>query len=211
VQGIVAAFMPGQEYGNAVVDLLWGEVEPSARLPITLPAEENQIGLTEQQWPGVDLDTHPHSTYSEKLEVGYRYYDAHKLEPAFAFGFGLGYTSFNYSGLSVSDSAVSFTLWNVGKRQGVAVPQLYLGFPKSAGEPPSQLKGFQPVTLKAGEAKKVTLPLTQRMFSIWDVSKHGWAVQSGEFTVMVGASSRDVRLTASLRLGGEVQPLAEGQ
>jgi len=200
-QGIIAAFMPGQEYGNAVADLLFGTVEPSARLPLTFPAEENQWGFTEAQWPGIE----DRSLYSEKLEVGYRYYDAHDLEPAFPFGHGLSYTSFTYSDLEASQRGVRFTLTNSGARDGVEVPQLYLGFPDSAGEPPRQLKGFRSVRLTRGQSKQVNLPLDDRAVSIWDTNAGAWAVQLGTFKVFVGSSSRDARLTGSFEVSDAVQ------
>lgn len=196
MQGIVAAFMPGQEYGNAVVDLLWGDVGPTARLPITFPARENQWGFAEAQWPGVN----DHSAYSERLEVGYRYYDAHGEVPAFLFGYGIGYTTFAYSNLTASRSEVSFTLRNTGQRSGTEVAQLYLGFPSEAGEPPKQLKGFHAATLAAGVAAEVAFPLDARAVSICDVGTHGWAVQKGAFTAYVGANSRDIRLTGAFTI-----------
>jgi beta-glucosidase len=202
VQGIIAAFMPGQEYGNALVDVLWGDVSPTGRLPLTFPARDNQVGFTEAQWPGLDLDKIGHSTYSEKLEVGYRYYDAHNEEPAFPFGHGLSYTQFEYSGLQASRSSVSFTLRNAGDRDGAEVVQLYLGFPQHAGEPPKQLKGFKSVQLAAGASTTVQLPLIDRSVSTWSIEKHNWEVQQGSFSVMVGASSRDIRLNGSFSVGG---------
>uniref|UniRef100_A0A7S1CC37 Probable beta-glucosidase G n=1 Tax=Bicosoecida sp. CB-2014 TaxID=1486930 RepID=A0A7S1CC37_9STRA len=194
VDAIIAAFMPGQEYGNAVMDVIFGDKEPSGRLPLTFPAFEGQEAFTPSQWPGVNLV----STYSEHLEVGYRYYDAKNLAPAFPFGHGLGYTTFAYTGLQASAAGVSVTITNTGSRDGAATPQLYLGFPSSAGEPPKQLKGFSKVDVKAGASATVTMPLNDRSFSIWDTASHSWAVQHGDFSVMVGASSRDIRLTGTL-------------
>lgn len=168
---------------------------------MTFPAEENQWGFSESQWPGID----DHSVYSEKLEVGYRYYDAHNLEPAFPFGHGLSYTSFKYSDLKASRHEVSFTLGNNGSREGVEVPQLYVGFPSSAGEPPHQLKGFQAARLGKGKSTRVTLPLNDRAVSVWDVESRSWAVQAGTFQVFVGSSSRDARLTGSFEVSSAVQ------
>merc|ERR1719473_1511603 len=102
------------------------------------------------------------SVYSEGLEVGYRWYTAHKVKPAFAFGHGLSYTQFEYSDLKVEQRSVSVSVKNVGDVDGAEVPQLYLGFPASAQEPPKQLKGFQKVTLKAGASETVTFELTDR-------------------------------------------------
>jgi beta-glucosidase len=192
VSSILASFMPGQEYGRALSDILFGTASPSARLPLTFPARENQINMTEQQWPGINKE----STYSEKLEVGYRYYDAHDEIPAFAFGHGLTYSTFDYGKTLVAcnKAKVSFQLTNTGHVSASEVPQLYLGFPSSAGEPPKQLKGFKQVMLKPQESVQVSFELDDRSISIWDATAHKWATQSGTFDVYVGSSSRDVRI-----------------
>ena len=198
---LLLMFTPGLECGHALADVLWGKVSPSGRLPITLPAFENQVGLTPAQYPGIANETGPGfltSNYSERLLVGYRAFDQHKLEPAFCFGHGLSFTSFAYADLNASTSQVSLTLTNNGTRAGAEVVQLYLSFPASAGEPPQQLKAFEKVHLAAGASATVTLPLTQRSFSIWSVEHHAWVTVSGEFGVAVGASSRDHRLTGSV-------------
>ena len=137
------------------------------------------------------------STYTEKLLIGHRYYDAHGLVPAFCFGHGLSYSTFSYSALKASKGGVTFQLTNTGNRDAIEVVQLYLGFPKAAGEPPKVLKGVQPVSLKVGATSTVALPLTARDVFIWDVSAHAWAVAKGQFTAMVGASSCDIRLNAT--------------
>ena len=207
VRGIVSAFMPGQEYGGALCDVMFGDVYPSGRLPITFPETSNDMNITTSQWPGLPgrdpntgtIDDNELSTYSEKLEVGYRYYDAHNITPAFPFGHGLSYTTWHYSGLTVTPKSVKFTLKNAGQRDGTEVVQMYLGFPLSAGEPPKILKGFRHIQLKAGDATDVLFALDDRSKSVWDVSKHGWTVAKGNFRVYVGASSRDVRLTGSFQ------------
>ena len=218
VQGIVSAIMPGQEFGNAITDVLFGDVPSSGRLPFTIPAHADQMPFTQEQWPGVPAPAFPKndpvgwrpgpetpmgangsSTYTEKLLIGHRYYDAHGLVPAFCFGHGLSLSSFEYSKLTASKATgVGFTLRNTGKRDAIEVVQLYLGFPEAAGEPPKVLKGFQLVSLKAGAAVEVTLPLNERALSIWDVAVHAWRVPAGEFTAMVGASSCNIRLNATL-------------
>ena len=131
---------------------------------------------------------------------GYRWYDHHQIEPAYCFGHGESFTSFHYSGLHVSTSAVSLTLQNNGSVAGAEVVQLYLSFPSGAGEPPQQLKGFEKVHLEAGESTVVTLGLDARAFSIWMVGTHAWAVVSGTFGVAVGSSSRDHRLVGSVEV-----------
>jgi beta-glucosidase len=212
VSSIVAAFLPGQEYGGAITDLLWGDVGPTARLPMTFPTSDNDLGFSQEQYPGIPKEDvrvektgwRTDTTYSEKLEVGYRYYDAHSVEPAFPFGHGLSYTQFKYTNIHASKESVSFTVTNVGDRDGAEMVQLYLGFPASAGEPPKQLKGFKKVVATKGSSMTVTLPLSKRSLSIWDVQSHRWQEQAGKFTAMVGASSRDIRLTASFETGNSV-------
>jgi len=202
VPAVIVNFMPGQEVGNALADVLFGIENPSARLPITMPNTANDLGMTPGQWPG-ELDTNgiPHSTYSEKLLVGYRYYDAHNISftLGFPFGHGLSYTSFRYSDLVVDSRTVIFRVANVGLVPGQEIAQLYLAFPSSAGEAPLQLKGFRKTALLTpGEAETVRLPLRARDLSIWDVSTHKWALVKGTFKLRVGASSRDIRLSGQL-------------
>ena len=161
--------------------------------------------------------------YDEKLLVGYRWYDQHKVAPAFEFGFGLSYTSFEYQALRCTATTCTFTVENSGKVAGAEVAQLYLSFPArsdslplilalydgttltvlcyhSAGEPPKQLKAFQKVQLAPGAKKTLTLALTPRSFSIWSVDAHTWTVVGGEFGVSVGGSSRDVRLSTTVHV-----------
>ena len=114
------------------------------------------------------------------------------------FGHGLSFTTFAYSALISSSGGVRFNVTNTGAVAGAEVAQLYLGFPASAGEPPQQLKGFARVQLAPGESKTVQLPLAARAFSTWDTTAHEWVVQHGRFTVAVGASSRDIRLTGAI-------------
>eukprot|EP00937_MAST-01D_sp_MAST-1D-sp2_P003732 g3732.t1 len=206
VAAVLLAWMPGQEAGHAAADLLFGRVNPSGRLPITLPNTENEVGFTPSSYPGLPAcpnktcDNGQHANYSEGLEVGYRWYDAHGVAPAFAFGHGLSFTTFTYANVTASAAAVSVDVTNTGTTAGHEVAQLYLGFPASAGEPPQQLKGFEKVRLRAGETKTVTFALDERAFSVWDAAAHAWRVVEGEFSVAVGASSRDVRLKTTLSL-----------
>lgn len=196
VPAIITNHMPGQEYGHALMDVVFGRVNPAARLTITYPAA-NQTVLSPDQWPGVNKET---SYYSEKLEVGYRFYDAHNWTPAFPFGHGLSYTSFTYSDLAIDSTTrkISFTLKNSGQRDGAEVAQLYVGFPAVAGEPPANLRRFERVELAAGASTQVSFWLEDRDVSIWDVSSHDWSVVKGSFTISIGASSRDFRLKGSL-------------
>merc|ERR1712000_566688 len=164
VGAILTPIMPGQEYGNAITDILFGEVNPTAWLPITFPKAENEMKMTKKMYPGQNGI----SSYSEALEVGYRWYNAHNVIPAFAFGHGLSYTQFQYSSLKIQGRSVSCSVTNTGKVDGAEVPQLYLGFPSPAQEPPKQLKGFKKIGLKAGASAIVTFHLADRDLSIWE-------------------------------------------
>eukprot|EP00927_Polykrikos_kofoidii_P055469 TRINITY_DN49719_c0_g1_i1.p1 TRINITY_DN49719_c0_g1~~TRINITY_DN49719_c0_g1_i1.p1 ORF type:complete len:762 (+),score=86.87 TRINITY_DN49719_c0_g1_i1:206-2287(+) len=197
VSAILTNFMPGQAAGNAIADVLFGRVNPSGKLPITFPNKDNETQLTPEQFPGVAGRTR----YTEKLDIGYRYYDRHDITftTGFPFGHGLSYTTFAYENLIIDGMRVSFTVTNSGSVAGAEVAQLYLGFPPSAGEPPSVLKAFEKTRiLAAGEAFVITFHLAPKDLSLWDVQRHDWAGVSGRFEVMVGSSSRDIRLRGEL-------------
>ena len=201
VASIVEAWYPGQENGNAVASVLFGDVDPSGRLPATFPKSDDQGPLTSpERFPGVD-DT---VRYSEGLQVGYRYYDAHGQQPAFAFGHGLSYTTFSYGQLRVQRSfhhngaIATVRVRNSGHREGAEVVQLYVGFPPSAGEPPKVLKAFRKVQLGPGRRATVKLTLDRRDLSVWNEARNRWVSPSGRYRLMVGSSSRDIRATASL-------------
>lgn len=194
VPAVLATFLPGQEAGNAVADVLFGAVNPNGKLPLTFPVTETDINFTAAQYPGLPTLFPLEANYSEGLLVGYRYYDAHALTPAFPFGHGLSYTSFLYSNLSAHANGVSACVTNTGPVAGTEVPQLYLAFPPAAGEPPLQLKGFQKVTLQPGASECVTFPLRPRDVCVYSEAAHAWVSQPGTFGALVGASSRDIRL-----------------
>merc|ERR1712118_123201 len=135
VNAILTPMMPGQQYGNAISDVIFGDANPGGKLPITFPTKENEMEMTQEQWPGVNGISY----YSEGLEVGYRWYDAHNVKPAFPFGHGLSYSKFEYSNLKISGRKVTCTVKNTGAVDGSEAAQLYLKFPSAAGEPPKQL------------------------------------------------------------------------
>ena len=200
VAAVLVAWYPGQENGNALAQVLFGDVNPSAKLPVTIPASSNQVPTsTTAQFPGVS----GHVSYSEQLLIGYRWYDANIVAPLFPFGYGLSYTTFSYSNLTVSAVSpsgqvqIGFDLTNTGSRTGAEVPQLYLGFPPAAGEPPKLLKGFQRISLSPGQTQHVTFNLDWEDLANWDATARGWIVTPGVFTALVGASSRDIRLTGT--------------
>jgi len=201
VAGILQAWYPGQEEGNALAALLYGDVNPSAKLPLTFPRTAAAQPLTtKEQWPGVN----GHSTYSEKLNIGYRWFDSTSNDPLFPFGFGLSYTTFKLSHLAVDSSkapakvTVRLDVADTGVRAGAEVVQVYVGHPPANGEPPHQLRAFSKINLKPGETKPVTLTLDARSFSTFDEAKHQWLVRPGKYQVLAGTSSRDLPLQSSI-------------
>jgi beta-glucosidase len=206
IQGLLEAWYPGEQGGTSIAHVLFGDVNPSGHLPVTFPRSEADTPTARDPtaYPGVANS----ETYKEGVFVGYRWYDAHKLAPAFPFGFGLSYTRFAYRRLTVSRTAtgalVRVTVANVGHRAGAAVPQLYLGLPSRPGvaQPPAQLKGVDRFTLAPGRGVRVGFPLEARALSYWDVGAGGWRVAPGCYQVMVGSSSRDLPLRAVLGEGG---------
>ena len=200
---VIEAFYPGQEAGSSIARLLFGDANPSGKLAMTFPADERQgPGASFLDYPGDGMTVN----YSEGVLVGYRWYDAKNQQPLFPFGYGLSYTTFRYSDLRVEKSgdanvAVMARISNTGKREGAEVVQLYLGSPASAGEPPRQLKGFEKVFLRPGESKTVRMQLDRDHLAAWDVENHGWRVYTGSYSVMVGSSSRDIRLKGVLTIG----------
>ena len=205
VPSIVEAWYPGEENGNALAAVLFGDVNPSGKLPMTFPKTESQTPVADpSRWPGVGGV----ATYSEGLQVGYRWYDANNETPLFPFGYGLSYTSFRFSHLEVTprpnsagDVTVSVNVTNTGSRAGTDVAQAYVTDPAAAGEPPLQLKGFARVQLAAGQTRHVTLTLDRRAFSIWDTDAQNWTTVPGEYTVHIGDSSATLPLSAPVTLG----------
>ncbi|MGH7954087.1 MAG: glycoside hydrolase family 3 C-terminal domain-containing protein, partial [Limisphaerales bacterium] len=170
VRATLVAWYPGQENGNALAQVLFGDVNPSGKLPATFPAAANQVPAnTPAQFPGVK----GHVSYSEGLEIGYRWYDAHNVSPLFPFGYGLSYTMFGYSNLTVSAVSpagqvqIGFDLANIGGRAGAEVAELYLGFPAAASEPSKLLKGFQKNFLSPGQTQRVTFNLNWEDLANW--------------------------------------------
>jgi beta-glucosidase len=209
VPAVLECWYGGQELGNALADVLFGDVTPAAKLPITFPRSERETPVSSpEQYPGVNGVAH----YSEGLAVGYQGYDQFGIEPLFPFGYGLSYTSFVYSELNVelerSESTraihVSFTLTNTGARAGAEIGQVYLGLPDSTGELPKRLVGWAKVELEPGETREVSVGLdpnaASHPLSSWNVDTNGWEVAHGDYMVYVGASSWDIRLTGLLRV-----------
>jgi beta-glucosidase len=210
VKALVESWYGGQEMGPAVTRVLFGDVDPSGRLPVTFPMDESQLPTAgdPEKYPGVAEDV----KYKEGVLVGYRWYDAKGLTPAYPFGYGLSYTSFALKNLALQPhgpggtaATVSFDVTNTGSRAGSAVPQLYLSLPEPKPgivQPPRQLKGYAKVALRPGQTRRVTLTLADRAFSYWDTTAGGWAIAPGCYPVAVGQSSRDVALTGTFTRGG---------
>ena len=203
VPGLVEAWYAGQETGNAVADILFGDVNPSGKLPDTLAVRREDYS---------DWGNYPGNgtvvNYAEGIYVGYRHFDKAKIAPLFPFGFGLSYTTFGYSGLAVPNTlargqtaTVRVTVQNNGKRAGDEVAQLYVRplNSKVAG-PVRELKGFGRVSLQPGQKAVVSFPLDMRAFSYWDVNMHTWRADPGFYAIEVGSSSRDLRVQGVLRL-----------
>jgi beta-glucosidase len=200
---ILEMWYPGEEEGNALAAMLFGDAEPEGRLPITFPRSDSDLPTnTPAQYPGIDGQAH----YSEGILVGYRWYDTKKIEPLFPFGFGMSYTKFEYKNLTVkpAEKSVEFDVTNVGDRPGVTVAQLYLGLPDSAAvpEPVRQLKGFARLEISAGQSVHEVIPLDSRALRYWDITKHNWKQAAGPVKVEVGTSSRDIRLAGTADLTG---------
>jgi beta-glucosidase len=201
---VLVPWYSGSKDGDALASVLYGEEEPGGRLPQTFPVNEKQAHYSPAQFPGVNGTVH----YSEKLLVGYRWYDATHRRPLFPFGFGLGYTTFDFSDLQVHKTAgrtarVTFQVHNAGARRGAAVPQIYVSFPKQAGEPPKQLKGFDKITVAPGGTATVTISLNKRSFSYWKNSSNRWTIAPGIYKIMLGKSERNIEAVTRLRWGRE--------
>jgi len=193
VAAIVEAWFPGQGGGRAIANVLFGKVNPSAKLPMTFPERNEDIPT----W-GKDGTMAKDPVYTEKLNIGYRWYDARKIKPMFEFGYGLSYTHFGYSNLSVNTAVdntltVVFTVKNEGSLEGAEVPQVYLGI-NNKDEPPLRLVGFSKISLMPGESRQVRITISPRMQSIWSVDANDWKFIP-DSRVYVGASSRDIRLS----------------
>jgi beta-glucosidase len=201
VPAVVESWFLGGNTGVALAHMLLGRSNPSGKLPITFPKvlADNPTAA----FYGKDLD----ANYGEGLLVGYRWYDAHQIEPLFPFGFGLSYTQFRFSNLKTQPRGgtwqVSADVTNTGKRSGAEVAQLYLGAPKAPGEPPRQLRGFEKVMLAPGETRTVSFSLDRDDFSRWDEKLGQWQVTPGAYRVSLGSSSRDLPLQGSLEVAAE--------
>jgi beta-glucosidase len=221
VSAVLEAWYPGIKGAQAIAGILFGEVNPSGKLPLTFPKSEADLprpelptqppagpGDMKPIFPGAPFEINTRRfdiDYSEGLKVGYKWYDAEGKEPLFPFGFGLSYTSYAYSDLQVTPRQpvrVSFKVQNTGARAGAEIAQVYVGLPASAGEPPKRLVAWDKVDLAAGETKTVSLTLDSHYLSIFNPDKDAWELVPGDYKVLVGASSRDLPLTGTFEVRG---------
>ena len=204
VAAVVYAWLPGQEFGNALADVLLGVAEAGGRLPLTL-------ARTSADYQAYDTtpDADERLIYSEGINVGYRGFDARGVEPRYAFGHGLGYTTFDYESLELAADGLAegeplelrVKLRNTGTRPGKEVVQVYVAdLEASVPRPPRELKGFAVVRLAPNESAELTLTLEDRDLGYWDTARHSWRIEPGRFEIQVGHSSRDVRLRAEFEL-----------
>ncbi len=209
VSGIVEAWYGGSKGADAVANLLFGDVNPSGKLPMTFPRSIEDLPHPKLSEPPSGLkdpstEKHPELakatfsvTYDEGLKVGYKWYDAEKKPVLFPFGFGLSYTQFAYSDMKVSSgpsTQVNFLLKNTGTRAGEEVAEVYAALPANAGEPPKRLVGWSKVSLQPGESKQVTVTVPAKYLSVFDEHENAWKLLPGSYTILVGGSSQDLPL-----------------
>ena len=225
VGAVIEAWYPGIRGSEALANILFGDVNPSGKLPLTFARSEADLPHPRHVdqpeidpnhpvtplpnlpvVPGISTNQTPFdAVYDEGLKVGYKWYDAEKKEPLFPFGFGLSYTTYAYSELkTISDDGltVTFKVKNTGDRAGEEIAQVYLTLPVSTHEPPRRLVGWSKISLGRGEQKDVTVKVESQMISIFNPDKNVWEVVPGEYEVWAGGSSRDLPLSAKITLSG---------
>ncbi len=206
VPALVHTWYPGQEGGTAVADVLFGEVNPSGRLPVSFERRFEDAPTHDSYYPAAPGS--PRVPYKEGVFIGYRGYEKSGVAPQFPFGFGLSYTSFAYANLALSPTrtadgrlSVSFEVTNTGSREGQDVAQVYVSEQKpKLPRPAKELKGFAKVALRPGETRRVTVTLEPRAFAYYDVAKGDWRADAGRFSVLVGRSSAEIVLRGDLDL-----------
>jgi beta-glucosidase len=201
-KAIIQAWYPGMEGGNALAKILFGEINPSGKLPMTFPSKlEDSPAHKLGEYPGNGVTVN----YNEGIFVGYRYFDTKKVAPLFPFGHGLSYTTFEFSNLKLEKNGQTVTaklsVKNTGKVAGKEVVQIYVKSTKSAVErPEKELKGFNKVNLKAGESKELTFTLPAEAFKYYDETKKQWVLETGKYSIVAGSSSRDIKVSSDIDL-----------
>jgi beta-glucosidase len=219
VSGILEAWYAGSSGSDAVANVLFGDVNPSGKLPLTFPRTEADLPhpivvkppkesqanyAAPEVWKQIAAGLAPFQVkYDEGVKVGYKWYDAENKPVLFPFGYGLSYSTYNYSGLKVTpgkNPKVSFTVKNTSNRDGAEIAEVYASLPSAAAEPPKRLVGFSKVWLKAGESKEVSIDVDPKYISIFNVERNGWQLLPGEYSFMVGGSSQSLPLKQSVTL-----------
>ena len=219
VGAAIEIWYPGIRGAEALANILFGDVNPSAKLPATFARSDADLphpvifgsaprpttppatppaggaGAPQQRFQMTPFDI----DYTEGLKVGYKWFQAENKQPLFAFGHGLSYTTFAYSGLKAAIDSVSFTVRNTGKRAGAEIAQVYAGLPAAANEPPKRLVAWEKVQLAPGESKTVTVKLEPKFLSIFNEAKDDWELLPGDYRIFVGGSSDATPLSASVR------------
>jgi beta-glucosidase-like glycosyl hydrolase len=203
VAGVFENWYGGQETGAAMAALIFGTADPSGKLPVTFPSSLSQVpAQTQAQWPGTSAGV----SFSEGVNIGYRWYQSQNITPAFAFGYGLSYTKFSYSNLNVGafnadgDATVTATVTNTGSVAGADVAQMYVGDPAASQDSPEQLRGFDRVTLTPGQSTTVSFPLNIHDLAAWSGTDNQWEAQAGTYSIKVGDASNSLPLTGSTSL-----------
>jgi beta-glucosidase len=224
VGAAIEIWYPGIRGAEALANILFGDVNPSAKLPATFAKSDadlpHPVIFGSAQRPTTPPATPPPAPppagaagaprprfqmtpfdidYTEGLKVGYKWFQAENKQPLFAFGHGLSYTTFAYSALKASIDSVSFTVRNTGKRAGAEIAQVYAGLPAAANEPPKRLVAWEKVQLAPGESKTITVKLESKFLSIFNEAKDDWELLAGDYRIFVGGSSDDTPLSASVR------------
>jgi len=224
VPSVLEAWYPGMEGGYALADILFGDITPSGKLPVTFPKKlsDSPAHVSERTFPGVIVEStepdkdHPDHKwkdrkvyYDERIYVGYRHFDTKDVEPLFPFGYGLSYTTFKLDNLKVSKKTItkddiliiSLDITNTGSRDGAEVVQLYVqDLQCSVDRPVKELKGFQKVALNPGEKKNISMELLHKDLQFYDVKSHQWIAEKGKFKILVGTSSRDIKCEEEFEL-----------
>lgn len=202
-KAILHMYLSGQAGAGATLDILTGKINPSGRLNETYAIRYEDTPAF-RNFPSTERN----AEYREGIFVGYRYYDTSKVRVQYPFGYGLSYTTFEYSDLKVEQDGVTFTLSNTGTRDGAEVAQMYVGLPDArVFRPEKELKGFKKVFLKAGESRKVSIPFDDKTFRYWNVKTNQWEVEGGVYSIMIGASVADIRLTGSAEVAGTTEEI----
>jgi beta-glucosidase len=208
IPALLWAWYPGQDGGRALAEILFGDVSPSGKLPVTLGKRLDDYPST----PYYHVNREGKTPYTEGVFVGYRGFESHGTTPQFSFGFGLSYTTFQYVDLAIAGGgsapvSITFKVKNAGPRGGDEIAQVYVAPPRGpVSRPLKELKGYARVSLQAGESREITVPLEPRAFAYWDVAQERWVIDPGAYEIVVGAASSDVRLRGRVDMAAATLP-----